>query len=304
MVTLLAIDVGGTYIKYGAADFVDSTGVVHLLWTEQVATHASSGRDAVLALITNIVHTLLQRHPTARSVGIGVPGVVDPLTRCVQHPPNLAGWDHVDLRKHIYQSPLPNPSVTVHVENDANCGAIAELYGGAGRGLSDFVYVTLGTGIGGGLVVNNKLFTGPFGEAGELGHLIVEVASPQQRGTMWARKLEEVIGRAGIVSMYGNTQVDVAEIDRRANEGEQEAIHVLRTAGTILGESLASALAVLGIRNVIVGGGISRSAILLSAAEQALRQIPIPTIAASLQFRKAEFEDHAGLVGAALLGVA
>lgn len=304
MATHLAIDVGGTYIKYGAAEFVVETGKLTLLWHEQVATHASDGRDAVLQLITEIATDLVQGHPTAPSLGIGVPGVVDPLTRIVQHPPNLHGWQNVDLRKHIYQRPLPNPSITVHVENDANCGAIAELHAGAGRGLSEFVYVTLGTGIGGGIVVHNKLFTGLHGEAGELGHMLVEVASKHQRGNIWARKLEEVVGRAGIEALYGDEHADVGEIDRRAEAGDRRAIDVLQYAGCVLGESIASALAILGIRNVILGGGLSRSNTLISTTEQTLRQIPIPTIAANLSVQRAHFVEHAGLVGAALLGVA
>lgn len=298
MLTLAALDIGGTYIKYGVVEYQPDTQTAAILWHASVETQAQNGVDDVLARIANVVAEIHQRTPNVHAVGIGVPGVVDPSTRIVQHPPNLRGWEDVDLLNYVYHSPLHNPSVPVYVENDANCGAIAELHAGAGRGLKEFVYVTLGTGIGGGLVVDGRLYAGPHGEAGEIGHMLVSTG----------HKLEIAVGRNGIMQMYhartGAGEVDVDEIDHRAEAGEADAIDVLTTAGTLIGETLGSALVVLGIRTIIIGGGMSNSRTLMLSIEAAVRKVPVPTIARHLSVHRAHFIDHAGLVGAALLGVA
>lgn len=291
---LTSVDIGGTYIKYGAVLFSQEHSQAEVLWHEKVPSLAQDGVEGMLSTITTIVAALLMREPRATSVGIGVPGVVDPTTRIVQNPPNLKGWRNVDLLDHIRQSPLTT-SIPVYVENDANCGAIAELHAGAGKGLTDFVYITLGTGVGGGIVMNGKLYVGANGEAGEVGHMI--------SGSYPGRKLEDIVGNKGIVERYGQP-VTVHEIDVRAQHGDEHAIHVLTETGTLIGESLCSALAVLGMRTVIVGGGVSRSTFVIEGIRKQLNLIPIPTIRASVQLLQAQFLDHAGLVGAALLGVA
>jgi glucokinase len=280
---LSGIDIGGTSIKYG---FVEADGTI--VEQHQVPTLAHEGREAVLARIVDIARTLALDRPSNRAIGIGVPGVVDPVTRHVQSPPNLPGWDDVPLQQIVADA----VGVRVTVENDANAGAIAELRAGAGKGLTDFLYITLGTGVGGGVVIGGSLYTGPHGDAGEVGHLHIEP------GTV----LEKVIGRVGILKRYGaGDTIDVSDIDQRAVAGEQQAIDVLTETGRLLGIGLCSALAVLGLRTVIVGGGISRSTIILDTARETVRTHAIPTIARTATIVPAHFLHDAGLVGAAML---
>ena len=291
---LASLDIGATYIKYGVVLYNNDTRSTAIVWNSAVNTKADSGVDELLATISTVVNDLLIRTPNVQSIGVGVPGIVDPLTRYVQNPPNIAGWGTIDLRNHICQSPL-TASIPVYVENDANCGAIAELRAGAGKNQQDFIYVTLGTGVGSGIVLNGSLYVGAHGEAGEVGHML--------SGLHPGRKLEDIVGNKGIVERYG-TSVTVQEIDNRAQHGEEHAIDVLTETGMLIGESLCSALAVLGMRTVIVGGGVSRSSFVVEGIRRQLNLIPIPTIRASVQLLQAQFLDHAGLVGAALLGVA
>lgn len=287
------IDIGGTFIKYG---LVAADGTI--IEKHETPTLAHEGKDAVLSRILSVAQSLLDSHPVSHAVshavsqssslGIGVPGVVDPLSKHVQSPPNLPGWDNVPLQQ-IVSDAL---GIKVVVENDANAGAIAELRAGAGKGRTDFLYVTLGTGVGGGVVINGRLYTGPHGDAGEVGHIHLHP------GTV----LEKIIGRVGILERYGaDESVDVGDIDQRAQAGEQRAIDVLTETGHLLGIGLCSAMAVLGLRTVIVGGGISRSTLILDSARSSIQQHAIPTIARNFQLLPAKFLNDAGLIGAALL---
>lgn len=281
------IDIGGTFIKYGV---VAADGTI--IEKHQTPTQAHEGKDALVSRILSVAHTLASFRPFALSpcqaLGIGVPGVVDPLSKHVQSPPNLPGWDDVPLQQIVADA----LGIKVVVENDANAGAIAELRAGAGKGRTDFLYVTLGTGVGGGVVINGRLYTGPHGDAGEVGHIHLHP------GTV----LEKIIGRIGILERYGaDDTVDVGDIDQRAQAGEQRAIDVLTETGHLLGIGLCSAMAVLGLRTVIVGGGISRSTLILDAARTSIQQHAIPTIARNFQLLPAKFLNDAGLIGAALL---
>lgn len=284
---LLGIDVGGTFIKYGMV-MPDGT----IVEQHQTPTHAEQGRDALVARIIRIAKDLTERNPGA-PIGIGVPGVVDPTTKHVQSPPNLPGWDSVPLQSIVSES----LGVRVVVENDANAGAIAELRAGAGKSLTNFLYITLGTGVGGGIIIDGALYTGPHGDAGEVGHIYI----PSESGPV---ALEHVIGRMGILQRYGGgPEVDVADIDIRASLGEERAVQVMSDTGELLGMGLCSMLAILGVRTVLVGGGISRSQLILETARATVRTRAIPTIARSAQIIPAHFLNDAGLVGAAMLAV-
>lgn len=277
------IDIGGTFIKYG---LVAADGTI--IEKHQTPTLAHEGREALLTRILNVARHLASLHPSTLAIGVGVPGVVDPLSKHVQSPPNLPGWDDVPLQQIVAEA----LGIRVVVENDANAGAIAELRAGAGQRHKNFLYVTLGTGVGGGVVIDGKLYTGPHGDAGEVGHVHLHP------GTV----LEKVIGRVGILERYGaGDSVDVGDIDQRAQGGEQRAIDVMKETGHLLGIGLCSALAVLGLRTVIVGGGISRSTTILDAARKSIHDHAILTIARNFQLLPAKYLNDAGLIGAALL---
>ncbi len=305
---LAAVDVGGTYIKYGVVEYDQATARAAVLWHSSIPTHASDGVDAVLERIVGLVEEIGCRNAEIQSIGLGVPGIIVPGTGIVRNPPNLPGWTNVDLSAYLREHSQNAATLPVYVENDANCGALAELWAGAGKGRRNFVYVTLGTGIGGGLVLDGRLYTGDHGEAGEIGHMMQHaLCEDRNKRTAADRfgspKLEDVVGIQGIIDRYGE-EVTVREIDERAALGDARARKVLDDTGEILGWALCDVLAVLGVRTIIVGGGVSRSTIVLDAITRTLRQSPLPTQAANVQLLQAHFVDHAGLVGAALLGVA
>jgi len=285
-----AIDVGGTGIKYGVVSADGNT-----IWEESIPTQADQGREAVVARICEVVRGIEQRSPEIVAIGLGVPGIVDPDTKHVQSPPNLPGWDDVDLLASIRQV----TSKPVDLENDANAAALAEALMGAGRDEPNFLYATLGTGIGGGIILNGALYRGPHGDAGEIGHIIMNA---------WAREgardprpfrtavLEDHVGNAGIVQMArqaGHAVHTVAEITDE---------NVLREAGRVIGLGMCTAMAVLGLRVLIVGGGVSQAPYIIESIEQTIKLRAIPTIASHAVVLPARFGAHAGLVGAVAVG--
>lgn len=305
----LGLDIGGTNIKTAIVD--DSGSIVHQL---SQPTHAERGKDAVLQDIRSLIEEVLHTTPSIRAIGVGVPGVVNPANGCIYYPPNLPGWDVVPLTDFLRSfSPVP-----VAVDNDANVAALAESEIGAGRNFSHFLYVTLGTGVGGGIIVNNRLFRGERGGAGEVGHIVVDMHAPQEEGQQSFRPgtLEEYIGRKGILHiarecaarhedslLHSFPKVDVQHISAAAEQGDAAALECFRTTGKYLGLGLVSILTILDMRIVVVGGGISLShALLLETAQQTLRERALPTIAREAQVIRAHFGNDAGVIGAAMLG--
>ncbi len=283
----LAVDIGGTSIKSG---IVSADGVV--LFEQSTPTLADEGLQAVMERLRGIVRGLRQRMPTAEALGIGVPGVVDPVSRVVQAPPNLPGWDRVDILSEL-RAVVPFP---LAVENDANAAALGEAQFGAGRTHENFLYATLGTGIGGGVILGSKLYTGPHGDAGEIGHIIMNAWATEGATDTRAFRtgvLEDYAGIKGILRMAREEGEDVANVNRIQNNA------VLREVGRIIGLGLCSACAVLGLRTVIVGGGIAQAPFVLDAIRTTMLRRAIPTIAGDLAVLPAQFGAQAGLIGAA-----
>ncbi len=287
MNTFAGIDVGGTGIKYGVVDEQGRT-----VWEESIPTQAEQGRAAGVERICGVVRSIEARSPEIVAIGLGVPGIVDPDSKHVQAPPNLPGWDDVDLLASIRQV----TSKPVDLENDANAAALAEALMGAGVDEPNFLYATLGTGIGGGVILNGALYRGPHGDAGEIGHIIMDA---------WAREgardprafrtavLEDHVGNAGIVQMARLAGHDVHSVAEITDES------ILREAGRVIGIGMCTAMAVLGLRVLVVGGGVSQAPFIIDTIRQTVQRRAIPTIAANAKVLPARFGSHAGLVGAA-----
>jgi glucokinase len=305
------IDIGGTSVKYA---LVDEQGDIFEYTT--VETNSENGYDAVIALIKTII---IKLSSNSQSIGIGFPSVVHPITGWVYYPPNLHGWEEVPL-KDILQEGC---SVPIAIENDANVAAYAESVYGAGMGVSNFLYVTLGTGVGGGVLINHKIYSGERGGAGEIGHIIVDTSEEPSNKMMnnsrvfRAGTLEERVGRNGIIasakrfakfypysvlSEYGD-ELDVEHISVAAYKGDKAALDCLSHNGKILGLGLASALAILDMRLIVVGGGISLAhPILLDSVRETLKLRALPTIAKEVEVKQAHFTKYAGVIGAAMIG--
>ena len=302
------IDIGGTNIKYG---MIDQDGAI--LCQDSISTQPEKGPEHLIQSLHAIIHRLSHDYPDIQSIGLGFPSVVNPKDGCIYHPPNLPGWGIVPLLS-ILQS---KTTIPIALDNDANVAALAESTLGAGKDCSHFVYVTLGTGIGGGIIINQEIYTGEKGGAGEIGHIIIKADDapgdelPYRTGT-----LEHHIGRYGLIRMaheiardfpdsllHSFTSLDVEDISLSAEKGDEAAMMCMNKAGRLLGLGLASILAVLDMHVIVIGGGISQAgSIFFDAIIDTIQQRALPTIADSVEIRKALFTKHAGLIGAAMLG--
>jgi glucokinase len=301
------IDIGGTSIKYG---IVTADGEIKQ--QASTPTNPESGKDAMIDQLQSIVKKLAAE---SESIGIGFPSVVNPKDGCVYHPPNLPGWGIVPLVE-LLQSVS---TVPVAIDNDANVAAYAEAALGAGKSDSHFLYITLGTGVGGGIIINHRIFTGERGGAGECGHILINVDEQPFEGSELSFRtgtLEEAIGRHGLIRMakkfaeahpdsllHNVKELDVKDISDAAVRHDKAALECLERAGKLLGLGLCSMLAMFDMRIVVVGGGVSQAhPIFLDTARQMLKTRSLATIAPEAEIRPARFGSTAGLVGAAMLG--
>ncbi len=308
MALTIGVDIGGTKI---AAGVVDEEGKI---LTRTRRRTPSRDLDAVENIVIDAISELAERHNVA-AVGVGAAGFVDKARSKVLLAPNL-GWTDANLRLKL-EAATDLPCV---IENDANAAAWGERRFGGGRGASDMVAVTVGTGIGGGLIMNGALYRGTNGLAAEIGHLCVEPDGRQcgcgQKGcweqyasgnslVRWARALaSENRTEAEILLDMGDGTpegVQGAHVTAAARAGDPVALETFAITGTWLGRGMASLAAVLDPEVFVIGGGVSEAGDLLFVPT---RQAFIDLLSGRehrppVEVRLAELGNDAGIVGAA-----
>jgi glucokinase len=304
----IGIDLGGTSIKLGV---LSPDG--ELISRSSIPTDAGNGQEHVLQNLENAIENLLKEFPDTKSIGLGVPGVVDS-NGTVYNPPNLKGWGIVPIQD-ILSKKFGLP---VAVDNDANAAAVAEAQLGAGKEVPYFLFITLGTGVGGCIIMDGQIWRGERGGAGEIGHIIIDAnAQPiPGKGPFRTGVLEEYVGRTQILDcakryaaeypdslLHNFKNLDIPDIADSIEKGDQAAIECFKESGRLLGLGLATAMAILDMRKVIVGGGISRThPLLLETTRNTLKERAIPTVSNESEIIIAQYTNDAGMIGAALLG--
>jgi len=284
----IGIDLGGSAIKLGRFR-ADGT----CLEATSIPTPTPPDPLAVLSAIAAAVEPL-NRHRKALAIGIGTPGPSDPSCRVARVAINLPGWIDVPVAD-ILEAKIGLPTV---VENDANCAGLGEAWCGAGRGFSSSILLTLGTGVGGAIILDNQLFAGSRGLAGELGLVTVDYNGPPcnsgNRGS-----LEQFACARAIARQTGKTP---AELGALAQGGDREALAFWEQYGQLLAAGIASSVYVLAPEAVILGGGIASSAAFFLPALEAELTERVP---ARTRFEvcvlPAELGNRAGMTGAAKL---
>ena len=287
---LIGIDLGGTAIKLGR--FSDSG---ELLAELQVPTPQPAMPGGVVMAIVEAVPQL-DPDRLAPLVGVGLPGPMDASGRVARVCINLPGWEQVPLAEWLE----PQLQRRVTLANDGNCAVVGEAWTGAARGYDDVLLLTLGTGVGGGVLLGGRLFTGHGGAAAEPGLICVDPEGPPcnsgNRGS-----LEQFCSIGGLGRL---SPLDPKELCRRADGGDGEALAVWRTYGRWLGIGLSSLVYVLTPRLVLIGGGLSAaSAHFLPAALAELEQRVQAESRAGLELRRAALGNGAGRLGAARLAL-
>lgn len=300
------VDVGGTSIKIG---LFEADG--KLIKKYEIPTDKSDKGSHIIDDITEKLKSILQEHHTdlnrCMGVGIGLPGPVDGagnILGCV----NL-GWDIFPVEKVLSEK---LSGVYVKAGNDANVAALGEQCAGAGAGRKNVVMVTLGTGVGGGVILNGKILEGTNGAAGEIGHIPVNdeetaVCSCGKRGC-----LEQYASATGIVRVAKKLQekypqceiagdVTAKDICDRAKEGDELCKETLCLLGKYLGMALASTACVLNPECFVIGGGVSRAGEILINQIRAHFEQYVFKPCKDVEFKLAELGNDAGIYGAAAL---
>jgi glucokinase len=302
------VDIGGTNIRLGVVE----DDLVVAQYRQPVGEHRSP--QAIVALIVELQQQAMQEWGPARAVGVGAPGIVDPQAGMILKSPHFSEWIGFSARDAIAQA----VGVPVALENDANAIAIGEARYGAGTGLTNFIMLTLGTGIGGGLVLRGELFQGDRGFAAEVGHMVIQRDGPACNcggHGCWelfasASGLHRLIDAsddpakaAFLEHFHGeSTRVTPAAAYERALDGDLFAHQLWRQFGGYLGTGIASLMNVLGVEHFVIGGGIAAAwDFFAEATQRAIARHTYPENAAAVQLHRAQLGDDAGILGSAYL---
>ncbi|MGC8710947.1 MAG: ROK family protein [Leptodesmis sp.] len=285
---VLGIDLGGTAIKLGRFT-QDGT----CLQTLRIPTPQPATPKAVLvAMAAAIAEIDPQRKAIA--IGVGTPGPADAAGRIARVAINLSGWQDVPLADWL-EAKTGRPTV---IANDANCAGLGEAWLGAGRWYRNLILLTLGTGVGGAIILDGKLFVGHHGTAGELGLITLNPDGPPcNSGNQGS--LEQYVS---VQAIRRRTGMEPDELGAMALAGDPKALEFWQQYGRDLGAGLASLIYVLTPEAIVIGGGVSASADFFFPSVQAeIERRVLPSSRAGLQLLRAELGNQAGMVGAAKL---
>lgn len=298
----IGVDVGGTNLRVAVVDGLKIVDEYRHAADFSEICHSNQADVAwqhIIEITAEALQEMLQRFPAVISVGIGFPGFIDPEQGTVLQSPNLPGLRNVDLAGDLSRL-IKRPVI---VENDALVAAYGE-YKLHAQAADSLIYVGLGTGVGGGLVVDRQPFAGQHGFAMEIGHMIVEpggrLCGCGNHGCM-----EQYASASGVSISYeastGN-KLDAFSVAGLAEAGDQAAIDAYHLAARTLAQALAHILKVLDIKQVVIGGGMSRAWPLMAATfHQRLNQDLIPVLRDKVVVSISSSGDHAGVIGAAWL---
>ncbi|MBD2500354.1 ROK family protein [Anabaena azotica] len=285
---VIGIDLGGTAIKLGRFT-QDGTCLQSLT----VATPQPAIPEAVFMVMVDAI-AQIDPDNQAIAIGVGTPGPADAAGRIAQIAINLPQWVNVPLADWL-EAKIGKPTV---IENDANCAAIAEAWLGAGRQYKNFIMLTLGTGVGGAIFLDGKLFVGHRGAAGELGLITLQPEGPMCKSGNQG-SLEQY---TSIKAIRRRTGKEPAELGLLAKEGDVEALAFWREYGRDLGTGLASIIYILTPEAIVLGGGVSASyEFFFPTLKAEIEKRVMYTSRAELQILPAQLGNSAGMVGAAKL---
>jgi len=308
----VGVDLGGTSIKVGICDEKGN-----LLHTYEGPTGVEDGAQAVLdriaAYVKKVVSDSAYQWEQVAGVGAGVAGFIDIASGTVMFAPNLK-WKEVPVKKEL-EARLGLP---VALDNDANVAALGEAWSGAGAGVKNMVAFTLGTGVGGGIIIDGRIYQGFRGLAGELGHIkVVPDLEAIQCGCGQLGCVETVSSATGIIRMAKDAvargestalslkdNITAKDVFDAAKDGDEVAIRIVKRAAYYLGKAMAAVAVVLNPQRFIIGGGVSRAGdILFNEIRKVYEQNVPSAFSEQVDIVPAKLGNDAGIVGAAGLNL-
>ncbi len=308
----IGVDVGGTAVKAG---LVEERGAV--LQALEVPTEASRGVDHVLDRLADVVKKLrAAAESQTRSVvgvGIGVPGTLSRKRGIVISPPNLPGWKNVPIVDRLTAA----TGLPVRLDNDANNAAFGEFLCGAGRGVQDMVMLTLGTGVGGGIIAGGRLWGGALENAGELGHMIVQTggrrcgcgqlgcleALASATATVTTARELMAQGRESILQkiIKSGRELESEDIVKAADEGDAVAREAWMQTCRYLAIACINIHHILNPQRIVLAGGMSKAGdSLLRPVRQFIAELESKMLGDPPEIRLAELGNDAGFIGSAM----
>jgi len=310
---LVGVDLGGTTTKFG---FITENGDILYKWT--IPTDVSNaGRNIIPNIADSILNKLNESNQKAsilKGVGIGAPAFMDMDSGFVYEAVNL-GWQNLDLKSELEHKLM----VPVIIDNDANIAAIGEMWKGAGVGSKDLLCITIGTGVGGGIIINGEIVHGTNGMAGEIGHLTVVPENGLLCNCGKSGCLETVSSATGMVrlAMEGMEAYPESQLKKRnkqygyitsklifeaANENDQFALEIVNTSSYYLGLAIANIANTINPSRIVIGGGVSKAGtLLLELISKYFKQFALPRVFEGADLAIAKLGNDAGIIGGAWL---
>ena len=305
----IGVDIGGTTVKVGICD---ANGA--LLHKMEGPTGTEGGPDGVLANIAKYARQITVDHgydwEDVAGIGIGIPGFMDIAQGIMRHSANLPGWKDVPVKAKLEEI-LNKP---VKINNDANVAALGEAWSGAGKGLDNIVVYTLGTGVGGGIIIRGKIYEGSTGMGGELGHIqVVPDMEAIQCGcgqygcvetvssaTGIARMARDAVERGDNTLLSGHPNITAKDVFDAAKAGDEVALRIVKRAALYLGKAMSATAMIVNPQRFIIGGGVSKAGdILFDAVRHAYEKYTPEAARAGVDVVPAELGNDAGMIGAA-----
>lgn len=309
---IIGIDIGGTSIKLG---LISAEGEIIHKWSIETRT-INNGKhiiDDIWQTITDTLGVFHLNEADLLGIGAGIPGFIDSKSGIVYEAINI-GWKDLHFKEQFEK----RTDVPVIIENDANAAALGENWKGAGSQAKHLIAVTLGTGVGGGIITNGAILSGQNGMAGELGHILVEeggaLCNCGKQGC-----LETIASATGIVRQavekiadYPDSlialqykkagHITAEDIFQLAAEGDALANWIIARTGDMLGGVFANLGAVLNPEKILIGGGVSKAGpAFISKIKDSFEKKALPRVAEACQIERAQLENDAGIIGAAYL---
>jgi glucokinase len=299
MYYIIGIDLGGTNLRIGLFDRKYQLRTKKIFVTERFKT-----KEKLIQAIVKAVGTIIKGYRLNKKgmlgLGIGFPGPVDCRKGIVHFLPNIPGWKDVSIKK-ILEKKL---GINVFLDNDANLMCLAEYKMGAAKGFKNIVCITLGTGVGGGMIIAGKLYRGEAGVAGEIGHIPVNETGPACNCG----------GRACLESYVGNRRlteqakkvfqkkISLEELGRLAVCGNRKAIKIWQEMGEKIGLVLSGVINLLNPDCIIIGGGLSKAGrFLFRSIRETISKRAMAVQANHVKVLQAKFINDGGMIGAAVL---
>lgn len=315
MAKRIGIDVGGTNVKIA---LVDDNGKI--IYSNSVPTYAKMGYEYTVNNIKQAIKDLMKETNTTPSdiegIGFDFPGQVDCKTGVVKLAPNIPGWVNVPIAQMIEDE----FHIPTRIDNDVRCAALGELKFGAGRGCENFICITVGTGIGSGIVINGKVVRGATNAAGELGHIKLQMNGGPICGCGDTGCLEAFASGPAIVAMAQEyikggkstkfremAAVEGGEITpymvaKAAEEGDPVAKRIFEIVGEYIGIGLTSVINLLNPERVIIGGGVAESGeLLLGPIKKTIKERAMVVAGNAVEIVPAQLGNSAGVIGASML---